>query len=676
MRTGAWYLCFRGQSPFGDGVFVARCLLPRIFISYRHIDNEALVDNQKGWVDQFRDALRITVAQYYGINPDVWQDPNLPGNAPLTQELQAALVESDVLLTMLSPAYANSEWCKRELRMFCEAAKTKHRALRVGNGNRWRILKVVVLPKLDGGPLDPPEVPELAECLGYEFFRKDNGGVTHRFDIGTPAFFDVLTKLATDLGTTLQELNGAPAATTGGTVVYLAETSDDLADAATSLRRELEQYGHTVLPRAAYPSSMPQYRDAVRADLREAVLSIHPVGKAYRVLPEYREQSVAELQYAAAGDEAKSRPDFTRLPWIPPELTVAGAVTDAAQVAFLAQLNADPKLRITLLETLKTEVRQLLAPPASNGTTPTSGKIVYLAETSRDLTTAAAGLRESLEREGHTVLPETPYEPYLPEYANAVRSDLARSSLSIHLVGNVYRVLPEERDRSVIELQYELAGDAAHSRSEFARLAWIAPGLATTDTAQLDFVQRLRAADPTLPATLEELDAQVRQRLAPPPADAPASANGAQPPGSGATPPLVYLLYDACDVAAVRPLRRALVDAAKCNILNSPSGTDETALRENHVKALTDCDAVLIYQGTSDANWLTTMTTDVYKSKGYGRSGPFRAAAVFFGDPERPDKEDFASADILTLNGYSEFRAATLDEFVRRLAKPAAGISS
>ena len=50
-----------------------------IFISYAHVDNEALTEGQKGWISQFHRTLEIRLRQLLGDNPRIWRDMKLSG---------------------------------------------------------------------------------------------------------------------------------------------------------------------------------------------------------------------------------------------------------------------------------------------------------------------------------------------------------------------------------------------------------------------------------------------------------------------------------------------------------------------------------------------------------------------------------------------------------------------
>ena len=58
-----------------------------IFISYAHIDDESLIQNQKGWISEFHRALDIRLAQLLGRRPVIWRDDSLQGMMYLTNRL-------------------------------------------------------------------------------------------------------------------------------------------------------------------------------------------------------------------------------------------------------------------------------------------------------------------------------------------------------------------------------------------------------------------------------------------------------------------------------------------------------------------------------------------------------------------------------------------------------------
>src|SRR3954471_1834529 len=133
------------------------------FISYAHLDNIELVEGRKGWVANLYRALDVRLAQLIRSAARIWWDPKLQGNDYFAETLVEKLARVAVLITVVSPRYVRSEWTRKELQAFCDAAG-RHGGLRVGD--KARIFKVLKTPV----PLDDHPA-ELRSLLGYDFFR-------------------------------------------------------------------------------------------------------------------------------------------------------------------------------------------------------------------------------------------------------------------------------------------------------------------------------------------------------------------------------------------------------------------------------------------------------------------------------------------------------------------------
>src|SRR5262245_33242660 len=112
-------------------------------ISYAHIDNQALVDGEKGWVSTLHRLLEIRVGQLCGHTPKIWRDPKLQGNYYFADTILQRLPKTASLVPILSPRYVQSEWCNRELKEFWRAAEETG-GVRVAD--KARIFKVVKTP--------------------------------------------------------------------------------------------------------------------------------------------------------------------------------------------------------------------------------------------------------------------------------------------------------------------------------------------------------------------------------------------------------------------------------------------------------------------------------------------------------------------------------------------------
>ncbi|MDX1546563.1 MAG: TIR domain-containing protein [Rhodothermales bacterium] len=331
-----------------------------VFISYAHIDDEALADGEPGWIATLHRVLEVRLAQLLGERPRIWRDPKLQGNDVFDETITEQLTGAAALVSVVSPRYVRSEWCTREWQAFLEAAEAQG-GLRVGD--KARVFKVVKTPV----PLAEQPAPA-DRLLGYEFFEVDpETGRPREFNrvFGPDAqqqYFARVEDLAYDLRDVLESLRRArPAAAPEGATVYLAEATSDVGEARDAVRRELQQRGHTVLPDRPLPLDGPALEAAVAEALARSDLAVHLVGARYGVVPEAAERSVVEIQNALAAARS-AEAGLERLLWLPPGL----APDDARQHAFVEALRNDraaqrgADLLQTPLEDLKTLIQDRL----------------------------------------------------------------------------------------------------------------------------------------------------------------------------------------------------------------------------------------------------------------------------------------------------------------------------
>ena len=93
----------------------------KIFISYAHIDNQTIANQE--WVDEFHKNLSNNIAVQLGRREyfDIWFDKtSLQGHARLTEEIKSKVCEADIFVMILSRGYLASDWCMEELKTFIE----------------------------------------------------------------------------------------------------------------------------------------------------------------------------------------------------------------------------------------------------------------------------------------------------------------------------------------------------------------------------------------------------------------------------------------------------------------------------------------------------------------------------------------------------------------------------
>lgn len=294
-------------------------------------------------------------------------------------------------------------------------------------------------------------------------------------------------------------------------------------------------------------------------------------------------------------------------------------------------------------------------------------KLVYLAETTSDLTKERELVRDELRQRGHGVLPEQklPLEE-LKQTEEAVRADLARCALSVHLVGTRYGSTPEDDARSVVRIQEELAAERGASNPAFLRLLWMPPGLATptleiSDERQKSFIAELQtrvtAGAELLQTSVEDLKTRIVEKLNP-------RAKTLTRADRHSKLKQVYLICENRDRSLVRPIKEYLFKQNFEVITWLDEGTADK-LMEYHHKNLRECDAALIYFGSGDEPWVRKNLEDLEKAYGYGREEDWVANAVYVGAPPNEQKEDFLTHLVpYVIRNFSSFDPNDLHDFV------------
>ena len=350
-----------------------------VFISYAHVDNETLAAGQDGWVSLLHERLRKRLRQLLGEEVKIWRDPKLQGNDEFADTLVIRMSTAGILLSVLSPRYLKSDWCRKELDKFLHEAK---HGVGLTINNKSRIFKVVKthIPR-------EQHPPELGGTLGYEFYEYDEAtgrAKEFRTDLDDRKYWDKFEDLAQDISQQIISLRSLSAATNLETktvapsskkhsnghsanghekaIIYLAVTTADLASERDRVKRELSQFGYRVVPDTELPLQGPRLIETVNEYLRQAWLSVHLIGAHYGIVPELDDRSIVRIQH----DLAEARSDdsrFKRLIWMPSALVAH----EARQQAFIEYLSNSPvalknaELLREKLEDLKTVIQNQLA---------------------------------------------------------------------------------------------------------------------------------------------------------------------------------------------------------------------------------------------------------------------------------------------------------------------------
>ena len=344
-----------------------------IFISYAHVDNTPLEEEEDGWVTKLHASLLALIPQKIGRAEDfsIWRDLKLDGNDEFADTLDSAFRRSALMLTILTPSYLASTWCVKELEDF---SSQPHPIFGPRVGDKNRVFKVMPSPDV---PADEHPI-SLKGSLGYQFYEINRmNGKEERFRRTTQQdpdqrYWQRLDDLARDIANLLKKMRGMatgeePALITAAPsspVVYLAEVTDDLIDQRDEVKRALEQRNVKVLPEVELLQSAPASIEAARLALGRAKLSVHLLGQYYGRKPAGEERSFIHLQYLEALEESKRRP-LPRLSWLQKDFDFESA--NERQREFLTFLEDDPgadgELLKTGVEELKDIIMSKVTPP-------------------------------------------------------------------------------------------------------------------------------------------------------------------------------------------------------------------------------------------------------------------------------------------------------------------------
>ena len=317
------------------------------FISYAHIDNQPIRDDDEGWVSDFHTSLQSLVSMKLGENVRIWRDNKLKGVDIFSDEIVQQFPKTALLISVITPRYINSEWCTKEIKEFYQCAAQN---IGVKIKNKSRILKVVKTP------VDFEKIPsEMEDSLGYEFFKLDENGRPKEFNKifggeAEQAYLNRVDDLAYDIQEIIQLLgqptddslapagNLTPSPPSEDTFsVYVAQTSYDLSAERDRLIRELKDHGYAVYPDKPLSIVEKDIRQEVADFLSQCQLAIHLVGNSYGGIPDGpTEKSANVLQNEIAVAQSQDT-DLPRIIWLPQSLRIE----DQRQQQFVNLLNED-----------------------------------------------------------------------------------------------------------------------------------------------------------------------------------------------------------------------------------------------------------------------------------------------------------------------------------------------
>ena len=336
-----------------------------VFISYAHIDNVPVVDGAPGWVDIFHKQFQALLDKYLGKRTRVFRDPRLQGNTVFDESLVETVKQSGVLITIVSPSFANSKWCKREMSTFMDHATS---GIGIQVGSTSRIYKVV---KLDPGKekLQEPPLDYFQEVLGYSFCETDStSGKVREIPQDQAEYVKALNDLAHDVSKQLNTLKDVDFTSTGTPVslpnalsketIFISKPPPNQSEQREELRRYLEDKGYRVVPDKPLPPLAEDIDAAIKEYLLNADLAVLMLGSKRGSIPdgkEDNEHTLNQIQYDAITSIALPTSVLKRI-WLPTGIEDVHPKQQSILDQVRNDVNADLKMELvqSSLEDLKT----------------------------------------------------------------------------------------------------------------------------------------------------------------------------------------------------------------------------------------------------------------------------------------------------------------------------------
>lgn len=278
-------------------------------------------------------------------------------------------------------------------------------------------------------------------------------------------------------------------------------------------------------------------------------------------------------------------------------------------------------------------------------------KIIYVAETSHDLSVERNIITRELQRNGYTVLPDKALPYDASDIEQIVRNDLEECTMSIHMIGNIYGEIANGSTRSVIDLQHKIATeksqDARQRNEPFTRLIWITPSLRHINERQRKFIETIRhdveqqEGAELLETPLEDFKNIIREELL-----EAIDRKIAKETGGKA----IYLLHDQADEEDIKPFVD-LIEGCGFRVLTPVFQGTLLEQRQKHIENLRALDGAVIYKGKAKDQWVRIKALDLTKAPGFGRKKPIVAKAILTTPGELSHREIFKDQRFRVIEG-------------------------
>jgi hypothetical protein len=339
-----------------------------IFISYAHVDNIPVFNQEQGWIEQFHEDLRILLVQRLGRIDDIriwWDEKRLDGGTFFDHSIEEGIRRTAVMLCLLSPGYMKSDYCQKELDAFYQKVQDEEFGLKVGD--RSRLLNVLLY-----------NIPfkkwpaELGGTSGFPFYDSDSEeDWGNPLEVNDPRFRKQLNDLKETLANVIEEMREPVPPPLPAFSIYFGDVADSLRTVRKRTIAELEKQGYTVICDVPPPFEKEEHERAVKEKIEGSLLNVHLLDQ----FPGREIEGEETLWYPQTQVEIGLQTEKPQLIWVPAETnieiieeeqykTFIGALESGRQSAKKIDFIRGAKSELTkqiidLVEHLKKEQEQL-----------------------------------------------------------------------------------------------------------------------------------------------------------------------------------------------------------------------------------------------------------------------------------------------------------------------------
>ena len=290
-------------------------------------------------------------------------------------------------------------------------------------------------------------------------------------------------------------------------------------------------------------------------------------------------------------------------------------------------------------------------------------KSIYLAETGHDISVQRNIIKRELQRHGYIVLPKNTLPTNVKDVEREAKRDLEECSLSIHLIGSAYGEIPEGADRSIVDIQNQLAAATAlakkQSKQDFSRLIWISQNLKNASDKQKAFIDTIKRDTEAqegaeiLQNPLEDFKNIMREELL-------EAQERVKPDESGGKS--IYLVHDKIDEKELKSFRE-VIEKSGFKVLMPAFEGELLEVRKQHIDNLRNFDGAIIFKGKVNDQWVRMKVLDLLKAPGFGRKKPIQGKALIAS--ENVNIDNYRNQNLTLISGEKNRSLETLKNFLK-----------